>query len=112
MTDARTRAEPDYRRLLVTGGAGFIGSCYVRDVLARRDGTEITVLDKLTYAGNEANLAPVRADPEQAARLASSGVTSPTRAWSTTSCATSMRSSTSPPSRTSIDPSWTPRRSS
>ena len=58
-----------YRRLLVTGGAGFIGSCYVRDVLARRDGTEITVLDKLTYAGNEANLAPVKEDPEQAARL-------------------------------------------
>ena len=58
-----------FRRLLVTGGAGFIGSCYVRDVLARRDGTEITVLDKLTYAGNEANLAPVRADPEMAARL-------------------------------------------
>jgi dTDP-glucose 4,6-dehydratase len=59
----------DLRRLLVTGGAGFIGSCYVRDVLGRRDGTRITVLDKLTYAGNEANLAPVRADPEQAARL-------------------------------------------
>ncbi len=59
----------DHRRLLVTGGAGFIGSCYVRDVLARRDGTEITVLDKLTYAGNEANLGPVRDDPEQAARL-------------------------------------------
>ena len=58
-----------FRRLLVTGGAGFIGSCYVRDVLGRRDGTEITVLDKLTYAGNEANLAPVRADPEMAARL-------------------------------------------
>jgi dTDP-glucose 4,6-dehydratase len=63
-------ADPNrYSRLLVTGGAGFIGSCYVRDVLARRDGTTITVLDKLTYAGNEANLAPVRADPEQAARL-------------------------------------------
>lgn len=58
-----------YRRLLVTGGAGFIGSCYVRDVLGRRDGTTITVLDKLTYAGNEANLAPVRDDPELAARL-------------------------------------------
>jgi dTDP-glucose 4,6-dehydratase len=57
------------RRLLVTGGAGFIGSCYVRDVLARRDDSRITVLDKLTYAGNEANLAPVRDDPEQAARF-------------------------------------------
>ena len=56
-------------RLLVTGGAGFIGSCFVRDVLARRDGTRITVIDKLTYAGNRANLAPVDADPEQAARL-------------------------------------------
>jgi dTDP-glucose 4,6-dehydratase len=53
----------------VTGGAGFIGSCYVRDVLARRDGTQITVLDKLTYAGNRANLAPVEADAEQAARF-------------------------------------------
>ena len=39
-------------------------------MLARRDGTRITVLDKLTYAGNEANLAPVRDDPEMAARFA------------------------------------------
>ena len=54
---------PRYRRLLVTGGAGFIGSCFVRDVLARRDGTEIIVLDKLTYAGNPQNLAPVSTDP-------------------------------------------------
>jgi dTDP-glucose 4,6-dehydratase len=58
-----------YDRLLVTGGAGFIGSCYVRDILGRRDGTRITVLDKLTYAGNEANLEPVRDDPEMAARF-------------------------------------------
>jgi dTDP-glucose 4,6-dehydratase len=64
-----TGAGREYRRLLVTGGAGFIGSCYVRDILARRDGTEIVVLDKLTYAGNEANLAPVRDDAEQAGRL-------------------------------------------
>ena len=55
--------------LLVTGVAGFIGSAFVRDILARRDGTRITVLDKLTYAGNRANLAPVETDPEQAARL-------------------------------------------
>jgi dTDP-glucose 4,6-dehydratase len=64
VSEART-----FGRLLVTGGAGFIGSCYVRDVLGRRDGTRITVLDKLTYAGNEANLAPVRDDPEMAARF-------------------------------------------
>jgi dTDP-glucose 4,6-dehydratase len=62
-------AERTFDHLLVTGGAGFIGSCYVRDVLGRRDGTRITVLDKLTYAGNEANLAPVRDDPELADRL-------------------------------------------
>ena len=64
-----TATAREYRRLLVTGGAGFIGSAYVRDLLARRDGTVVTVLDKLTYAGNEANLASVRADPELAARL-------------------------------------------
>ena len=58
-----------FAHLLVTGGAGFIGSCFVRDVLGRRDGTRITVLDKLTYAGNEANLAPVRSDPDLAARM-------------------------------------------
>jgi dTDP-glucose 4,6-dehydratase len=58
-----------FGRLLVTGGAGFIGSCYVRDVLARRDGTTVTVLDKLTYAGNESNLDAVRADPTLADRL-------------------------------------------
>jgi len=58
------------RHLLVCGGAGFIGSCFVRDVLGRRDGTRVTVLDLLTYAGNRANLAPAEADPEQAARFA------------------------------------------
>jgi dTDP-glucose 4,6-dehydratase len=55
--------------ILVTGGAGFIGSCFVREVMARRDGTEITVLDKLTYAGNRANLAQVLNDPEQNRRF-------------------------------------------
>jgi dTDP-glucose 4,6-dehydratase len=66
---ARVRIATD-AHLLVTGGAGFIGSAYVRDVLGRRDGARITVLDKLTYAGNRANLAAVEADPEQAARYA------------------------------------------
>ena len=68
MTGDTPRLAPD-ARLLVTGGAGFIGSAYVRDVLARRDGARITVLDKLTYAGNRANLAAVERDPEQAARF-------------------------------------------
>jgi dTDP-glucose 4,6-dehydratase len=41
---------------LVTGGAGFIGSQFVRDLLDAGE-TRVTVLDKLTYAGNLANLA-------------------------------------------------------
>ncbi|MEU5074618.1 dTDP-glucose 4,6-dehydratase [Streptomyces asoensis] len=42
--------------LLVTGAAGFIGSAYVRGLLARDPAVRVTVLDKLTYAGNPANL--------------------------------------------------------
>jgi dTDP-glucose 4,6-dehydratase len=50
-------------RILVTGGAGFIGSHYVRTLLAGGypgfEEPAVTVLDKLTYAGNLANLDPV-----------------------------------------------------
>src|SRR4051794_16574635 len=62
------RIRPD-AHLLVTGGAGFIGSAYVRDLLGRRDGARITVIDKLTYAGNRTNLASIEADPDQSSRL-------------------------------------------
>jgi dTDP-glucose 4,6-dehydratase len=44
------------RRLLVAGGAGFIGSNFVRLLRRERPKVEVTVLDKLTYAGNPANL--------------------------------------------------------
>lgn len=44
-------------RLLVTGGAGFIGTNFVRMVVREHSDIEITVLDKLTYAGNADNLA-------------------------------------------------------
>ncbi|WP_027860215.1 dTDP-glucose 4,6-dehydratase [Marmoricola sp. URHB0036] len=53
-------------RLLVTGGAGFIGSHYVRSVLTGAWGgpvpEQVVVLDKFTYAGNIENLAPVLSD--------------------------------------------------
>jgi dTDP-glucose 4,6-dehydratase len=56
-------AEPRLRHLLVTGGAGFIGSAFVRQRLHEDREVQITVLDKLTYAGSEENLEGVRRDP-------------------------------------------------
>ena len=55
--------------LLVTGGAGFIGSAFVRDSLTANPDLRITVLDKLTYAGRRANLQELESDPGTAARL-------------------------------------------
>ena len=46
-------------RVLVTGGAGFIGANFVHHTVANRPDAEVTVLDLLTYAGDESNLAPV-----------------------------------------------------
>jgi dTDP-glucose 4,6-dehydratase len=43
-------------RMLVTGGAGFIGSCFVRTALASDRDLELVNVDLLTYAGNPANL--------------------------------------------------------
>jgi len=51
------------RRLLVAGGAGFIGSAFVRLLLGQGSRFAVTVLDKLTYAGNLANLRPVESRP-------------------------------------------------
>ncbi|HEX5431630.1 MAG TPA: dTDP-glucose 4,6-dehydratase [Bryobacteraceae bacterium] len=50
-------------KLLVTGGAGFIGSAFVRMLLAPGRGFHVVNLDKLTYAGNLENLAPMASDP-------------------------------------------------
>ena len=52
-----------FNRVLVTGGAGFIGSNFVRLLRSTRPDTEVWVLDKLTYAGNPANLAEFEDDP-------------------------------------------------
>lgn len=50
------------RHILVTGGAGFIGSNFVRYVVRQQPEVHVTVLDKLTYAGNRANLAGLPAE--------------------------------------------------
>ena len=44
------------KRILVTGGAGFIGANFINNILQKRDDVEIINLDKLTYAGNLENL--------------------------------------------------------
>ncbi|MDE2109245.1 MAG: GDP-mannose 4,6-dehydratase, partial [Gammaproteobacteria bacterium] len=52
------------RKLLVTGGAGFIGANFVHDWVARHPQDRVIVLDALTYAGNPASLDAVRANPQ------------------------------------------------
>ncbi|MBV8689237.1 MAG: GDP-mannose 4,6-dehydratase, partial [Candidatus Eremiobacteraeota bacterium] len=49
-------------RCLVTGGLGFIGSNFIRLLLAERPGVRIVNLDAVTYAGNPANLEDVAND--------------------------------------------------
>ncbi len=49
--------------ILLTGGAGFIGSNFVRFVLGARPGARLTNLDALTYSGNLENLAGLETDP-------------------------------------------------
>ncbi|MGY4842895.1 dTDP-glucose 4,6-dehydratase [Weissella cibaria] len=55
-----------YKHILVTGGAGFIGANFVRYVVDEHPDVFVTVLDKLTYAGNVANLAGL---PENRVKL-------------------------------------------
>ena len=50
-------------KLVVTGGAGFIGSNFARYVLGKYPEYRVTVLDKLTYAGNPDNLKDLAGDP-------------------------------------------------
>ena len=57
---SETAFEP--RRVVVTGGCGFIGSNFVHHVVRVHPGVHVTVLDKLTYAGNPENIAGLPAD--------------------------------------------------
>jgi dTDP-glucose 4,6-dehydratase len=56
------------RTLLVTGAAGFIGSNFVRMLVKRREPVRLIAFDKLTYAGNLANLSDLLSDQVQFVR--------------------------------------------
>jgi len=51
------------QNILITGGAGFIGSNFVHYLLGKYQDYQVIVIDKLTYAGNLENLEPVAGDP-------------------------------------------------
>lgn len=57
--------EREMKKIIVTGGAGFIGSNFVHYVVNNHPEVHVTVLDKLTYAGNKANLAGLPEDRVQ-----------------------------------------------
>lgn len=60
------------KKIIVTGGAGFIGSNFVHYVINNHPDVHVTVLDKLTYAGNRENLAGL---PEDRVKLVVGDIT-------------------------------------
>jgi dTDP-glucose 4,6-dehydratase len=58
------------KKLLVTGGAGFIGTNFIRHALDVRQDWHIVNLDALTYAGNPANMEDLEQDRAQRYRFA------------------------------------------
>lgn len=51
------------KKILVTGGAGFIGSCFVRHILQKHPDYKVINIDALTYAGNIENLDDIKDNP-------------------------------------------------
>ena len=54
----------DFKTILVTGGAGFIGSNFIHYMIAKHPDYKIINLDKLTYAGNLENLKCIENNPD------------------------------------------------
>ncbi|MBC5799375.1 MAG: dTDP-glucose 4,6-dehydratase [Candidatus Eremiobacteraeota bacterium] len=63
MKPLKSIVEPGYKRWLVTGGLGFIGSHFIRLVLGAGRAVSVVNLDAMTYAGNGANLADMSNHP-------------------------------------------------
>src|SRR6266508_2285599 len=59
----QNQPKPTLRHVLVAGGAGFIGSAFARNFIRWHPEAQLTVVDKLTYAGNTENLAPIWDEP-------------------------------------------------
>ena len=57
------------KTVLVTGGAGFIGSNFCRYVLGKHPDYRVVVLDALTYAGNLSTMADLETGPDSAGRF-------------------------------------------
>ena len=96
-------------KIVVTGGAGFIGANFVHTLLEDHPDVDVVVLDKFTYAGNRASLTDVPA--ELASRLTVVEGDMLTPIWSTASSPGRTRSSTSRLSPTTTTRCWTPRPS-
>ena len=94
------------KNIIVTGGCGFIGSNFVHYVVNNHPGVHVTVLDKLTYAGNPENIAGLRRTA-----WSSSSATSATLGCSMNWSPATTRSSTTPPRATTTTPSPTLSRS-
>ena len=86
-------------KIVVTGGAGFIGSCFVRLLMREEPDIEVVNLDKLTYAGNLENLAPVAGNSRLPIRQRRY-LRSRTGEQATGGCAAGRNAYISPPSRT------------
>ena len=104
--DSNMAEETFPKNIIVTGGCGFIGSNFVHYVVDNHPGVHVTVLDKLTYAGNPENIAGLPADRVElvVGDICDAELLTASSQATTPSC-------TTPRSPTTTTPSPTPSRS-